>query len=147
MMTPENKAKLEEMLSRHEGRRLDWYLDTLGNATIGIGHLATKHDDTTQSWTDNQVDMQFQADLQAAIMSIQWPYFNGLDEVRQCALIDQCFNMGWGKLSQFHHMFQALQSQDWQGAHDEAVNSAWSRQVGLRSYEIADMLLTGTWKT
>lgn len=140
--------KLRNMIIQHEGRRHQWYKDTLGNWTIGVGHLATKHDDLMKDWTDEQIDQQLSTDMLHALAMVQQhlPWFNTLNYVRQSALIDMCFNMGWGKLAGFHNMLACGEKGNFDGMAKEAINSLWAKQVGLsRSLEIARMLKRGEW--
>lgn len=64
-------------------------------------------------------------------------------DARQLALIDMCYNLGLPKLLGFKKMIAAIQVQDWAKAADEALDSLWARQVGIRAERIAEMLKTG----
>ena len=78
------------------------------------------------------------AELAAAFI-----WFDDLDEVRQLALVDMHFNMGLRSLSRFRHMIAALAAGDYGTAADEAMDSAWFRQVGSRAVEVVAMIRNG----
>jgi lysozyme len=159
MISNGNYDRLIEMIKQDEGCRLDsagnfmWYDDGLGNLTGGYGHEATKHDDTSHPMTPIEADLTCRndVDIAAKMLLSALPFFQNLDDIRQSALINMCFNMGWSRLSGFHKMLAAISVGNWQAAHDEALNSDWAKDfpIGVgteRSNEIADMLLTGKWK-
>ena len=134
-MTP-----LELMIARHEGLELKPYKDLVGLITIGYGRCLDRKGITKEEayyLLKNDIK-ECQAQLESNL-----PWFNQLDDWRQFALIDMCFNLGISGLFKFHNMLTALEMKDWSRAHNEALNSAWARQVGSRAVEIANILLTG----
>ena len=73
-------------------------------------------------------------------------FYCGLDEVRQCAIINMAFNLGVSGLLKFKKMISALENKDWRQARIEMINSRWSTQVGRRSEELAEQMLSGRWR-
>lgn len=146
MIEPKDLPKLESMLEIDEGSSLQWYKDTEGFWTNGIGHLATKDDNITEMWTFEQQREVFYKDLAIAMKLLEkkCPWVLDLDSVRHCALVNMCFNLN-SKLFKFKKMLQAIQDKNWQLAHDEALNSNWAGQVKDRSKRIAHMFKTGSW--
>jgi lysozyme len=72
--------------------------------------------------------------------------FEQFAEARKAALISMRFNLGPMGFRLFRKMIAAINYDDWQGAHDAALDSLWAKkQVGARAHEIAQMLLTGRW--
>ncbi len=55
----------------------------------------------------------------------------------QEALTNMCFNLGINRLLSFKNMLGALQTNNYEKAASEALNSKWARQVGVRSKRIA----------
>lgn len=134
-------GKLSAEIKREEGLRLFPYLDTAGKISIGYGrNLSDKGITAIQAeWLlhDDLIDVLSELDA-------WFPWHRDLNEVRQRALADLCFNMGPKTLSGFHHMIAALQAEDYDLAANEALDSQWAKQVGpTRSTRIADMLRTG----
>ena len=76
-------------------------------------------------------------------LSRHFGFFDDLDEVRQMALVDLHFNMGYNRLSKFKKMLAALTRRDYDTAAIEAIDSAWYRQVGSRAREIVKIIRTG----
>jgi lysozyme len=63
-----------------------------------------------------------------------------LDQVRQEALVNMCFNLGFTRLMKFSKMMAAMAEGKYSLAASEALDSRWAKQVGNRSKDIAHML-------
>lgn len=133
-----------------EGCKLVAYLDTLGNWTIGVGHLLPKPA-PGKSWegftiTQDVADRYFLGDLVNALKRHaqalpEWPKLD--TACRQNAVVELCFNMG-GRWGTFVNTRAAIERQDWQSVHDGLLDSAWASQVGpTRSTRLANYLLKG----
>jgi len=138
-----NPDKLEDMLVRHEGLRLKPYYDSLHNLTIGVGRNLF-----SVGITSAEAFSMLDTDIKIATEELQrhLPWFHALDEVRQAALIDMCFNMGWTRLAKFTNTLAAMADAQWQTAAKEITNSLWFHQVGQRAQELAAMIQTGEWQ-
>lgn len=146
MIDMKDLPKLYAMLKDHEGVRTDWYLDTEGFATIGVGHKATKFDDTTKPWTMDQVIAAFEEDVKRAMNgAARIPVFATLDSVRSCALVDLVFNVGVDGVLKFKKMLSALEKQDWEEAAKQVLDSKYARQTKRRAKNIARIISNGTW--
>lgn len=135
-----NHEKLIDELVRDEGLRLRIYPDTKGIPTIGIGRNLLKGISREEAYhlANNDIE-DASADLDRAI-----PWWSKLDEVRQRALVNLCFNMGIARLLGFHKMLAALQSADFAAAARELLDSTWKIDVGPeRSGRIHEMILNG----
>jgi lysozyme len=136
---------LKNEIQRYEGYRNVVYLDTLGNPTVGIGHL-DRNLVVGSSVTDDQIANFFNQDSANAI-SICTRIFNtwdSIDEFRQRVLVQLAFNLA-SKLAEFHNMLACIQTQDWQGAANELQNSLWFTQVGSRGPETCSALINGVY--
>ena len=134
--------QLRAMLVRHEGTRYVMYRDSLGNPTLGVGHLLTV------PITDAAVNQILNDDIsdtqQQLAHALSW--LNQLDSVRQDVLVDLAFNLGVGGLLGFRHFLAAMQAGDWTTAKAEMLNSKWATQVGSRAQELAAMVLGGEYQ-
>lgn len=133
---------LLQQISRDEGRKYRLYLDSRGIPTAGVGRNLRD-----VAFGDDEIDLMLANDIKrakTALSSFSW--FAGLDEVRQGALINMCFNLGFLGLLHFPHMISALAKGDWQTASNEALASDWAKQVGDRATRLAKQLLTGEWQ-
>ncbi len=131
---------MKDELKRDEGWKLKPYKDGVGKLTIGCGRNL---DDV--GLEDHEVEYLLTNDIANAMQSLDMalPWWNGLSEVRQRALLNMCFNMGLHRLMGFTEMLTALRMGDYQTASNEALNSAWAKQVGSRAQRIAVQIATG----
>jgi lysozyme len=81
------------------------------------------------------------AELERAFPDI----FPQLLPVRQAVLIDMLYNLGLPKLSKFKKMLKALREADYDNAAAEMLDSKWRRDVGRRSFRLAEMMQHGEW--
>ena len=145
---------VEDLLMRHEciggAPNVMPYKDEKGIDTIGIGHNMVSSPlpvDMVPPLKRIQIDQLFQSDLANVMTELKahLPWFESLDEVRQAVLIDMCFNMGWGGLSQFEVTLGLVSINDYAGASIAMINSQWAKEVPNRAKEDAQMMLTGLW--
>jgi lysozyme len=134
-----DRQKLVKQLKVHEGVRLKPYVDSVGKLTIGIGHNLTD-----RGLTIRQVELILDDDIADAVAFAErfLPFYSGLDEVRQRAIVDMVFNLG-SKLLQFKATLAALSAKDWESAANHMLDSLWARQVGTRAETLAEMIRTG----
>ena len=138
---------LIEQLRRDEGVRYTPYPDQFGNQTVGCVHKLVSGDSFIYPLTDPEVNTILNADIadkQDQIAPYAW--FANLDSVRCGAITNMAFNVGTHGLLGFPHMISCLAKQDWQGAHDQMLDSVWATQVGDRATRLAIQILTGEWQ-
>ena len=131
-----------EQLKIDEGVVNEIYLDHLGYATFGVGHLVLESDpehgqDVGTPVSDERVKDCFEKDLDLAISECValygadvWEAFPG--EVQEI-LVNMMFNMGRTRLSKFKNFNSALSAGDWEEAAVEGRDSLWYRQVTNRA--------------
>jgi len=134
---------LVEQLVRDEGLRLKPYRDSVGKLTIGVGRNL---DDV--GVTQAEALALLANDIQNARNHLEQylPWAGGLDEVREAALVNMCFNMGIGGLMNFRKFLAALQAGDYKTAAAEMLDSLWAQQVGPRAQRLALQIETGFWQ-
>jgi len=134
--------KLLDMLKRHEGVRSHVYLCSAGYETIGVGRNISN---TGMGLFDDEVDYLLENDIARVIkeLSLEYPWFTDLDDVRKDAMIDISFNLGATRLRGFKNALSAMESADYTLAAKEFLDSKWSRDVKGRSHELASMIETG----
>lgn len=139
-MTTYDSAKLRADLIRDEGRRSHPYRCTAGKLTIGIGHNL---DDAGISAA--AIDLLYAEDEAACVADLDraLPWWRGLSEARQRALLNMRFNLGLSRMLGFKQMLAALQQGDYQAAAAQALDSAWAKQVGDRARRIAALIRDG----
>jgi lysozyme len=129
--------RLESQLMLHEGLRLLPYRCTSGDLTIGVGRNLERRGITAQEARMLLLNdiAEVRADLNRAV-----PWWTTLNETRQIALMDLCFNLGIGGLLGFKRMLAALKSGDYESAADEVLDSRYARQVGQRATTISQQI-------
>ncbi|MAI05167.1 MAG: hypothetical protein CMA07_05605 [Euryarchaeota archaeon] len=135
-----NREQVQKQLAVDEGIVNEIYLDHLGYATFGIGHLITDKDpeqgyDVGTPVSEERVTEAFQADLDIAIGECKvlfdmWETYPG--EVQEI-LVNMMFNLGRPRLSKFKNFKKAVDAGDWKTAGVEGRDSLWHRQVGNRA--------------
>lgn len=132
------------MLIRHEGENKKGsrhfpYKCTANKTTLGWGRNIQE-----RGISDDEAMLMLHNDIQDSKRELSaFGWFDNLDEVRQMALMDMHFNMGLAKLKGFKKMLAAFTRRDYEAAADEAMDSAWYKQVGGRAKEVVSMIRTG----
>lgn len=146
---------LKRELIRDEGMRLKPYRDSLGNWTIGVGHLLVGNDlahyvdPVTGSVRRTLSEAGCRALLIGDIcdaevcLTFLLPAWRSLDAIRQRALLNLSFNLG-RRLARFVDFLHAVEREDWPKAAAELRDSRWWGQVKSRGPRIAHMIETGT---
>lgn len=134
-----DRQVLVDELVRDEGIRLVVYLDPIGIPTIGVGrNLRDRGISRAEAF------MLLDHDLDECITDLAgFPWFVGLDSVRQRAIVNMRFNLGPARFRGFRRMLTALAAGDYVTASHEMLASDWATQVGRRADRLARMMLTG----
>jgi len=137
--------RLVKMLKLHEGVRNHVYVCTAGYETIGVGRNISE---SGLGLTDEEINILLMNDIERVKkeLSSSFSWFVDLDEVRQNAIIDMCFNLGLSRLNQFVKALDGMASKDYDKAADEFMDSRWSQQVGQRAVTITEMIRTGEYQ-
>jgi len=137
--------RLVKMLKLHEGVRNHVYVCTAGYETIGVGRNIS---DSGLGLTDEEINILLMNDIERVKkeLSNSFSWFVDLDEVRQNAIIDMCFNLGLSRLNQFVKALDGMASKDYDKAADEFMDSRWSQQVGQRAVTVTEMIRTGEYQ-
>lgn len=130
------------LIKLHEGKRLKPYRCTAGKLTIGYGRNL---EDVGIS--DREAHILLVNDVKLCVNNLKGnlKFWNDLSEVRQAVLIDMCYNLGWGGLSQFKHFLAALEAKDFNMAAVEMLDSKWAKQVGARANRLQYMMIDNKW--
>ena len=139
--------KLREEIKYDEGSVNKIYLDHLGLATFGIGHLVTEWDEE-YGWevgtpvSEDRCNEVFDSDIQVVLSDCEhlYPDFDELPEDVQRIIANMMFNMGRPRLSKFKGMKAGVDARDWQKAANEMVDSRWYRQVTNRAERLVERM-------
>ena len=142
----------KEQIKRHEGEVLNIYEDSLGYKTLGVGHLC-KPQDPEYDWavgtsvSQEVVDMYYKDDFVTHLAEAIHIFgseegFYNLPEDIQHVLVNMCFNLGGKRLSKFKNMIKACREHNWKEMAVQMEDSKWYGQVGRRSKELQDVVLS-----
>ena len=139
--------KLREEIEYDEGSVNEIYLDHLGLATFGVGHLVRKEDPEYGWEVGTPVDADrcveaFNTDNETVLSDCKLLYsdFEDLPEEAQRIIANMMFNMGRPRLSKFKGMKRGVDARDWNAAADEMVDSRWYRQVTNRADRLVERM-------
>ena len=142
-MSYDEDALIRELI-RDEGKELTPYPDSLGNLTVGIGHLL-KNDEKRERITEAQCREYLLGDIVDAENKLNgiMPGWRALSDVRQRAMVNLAFNLGW-KLKKFVNFLAAMEREDYADAGRHLRASKWAKQVKSRVPRIIHMIVTDT---
>ena len=133
-----NMDRLLESVKKHEGYRNKVYLDTLGERTVGVGHLCVE-----EFWEDDkEYEEKFlmdilEADLQNAIKGAKDLMAQhgcmDIDEIAEEIIIEMIFQLGKTGVSKFKNMWKALSGLQYSVAASEMLDSRWAKQTPNRA--------------
>lgn len=135
-----NRNKLRQEIYDDEGMVLIPYTDTLGNQTIGVGHLIGPNEKFTII-TEAAALHLFDLDLDKAILrAIQiYPGMSSWPSEVQDIIMNMSFQLGY-KLRNFVKMNECLNRHDWAGAAEHGLDSRWAKQTPNRANRLMDRL-------
>jgi lysozyme len=136
-------AALQNELIRDEGLKLSAYQDSLGYWTIGVGRLIDARKGGKISEREARILLGNDIVSRASELDAALPWWKGLSDGRQRAILNMAFNLGVPGLLGFRGMLAAMQAGDWEAASREALNSKWATQVGQRANRVAVLILEG----
>ena len=142
-----NKDKLREEIAEDEGCKYEIYLDHLGIASTGVGHMITEVDEEYGKPVGTVVEQErvrqlFALDIAVTLdeCKVLYPDFDELPEECQHIIANMMFNMGRPRLSKFKMMKAAVDARDFNAAADQMVDSKWYTQVPNRARRLVDRM-------
>ena len=147
----------EKRLEFHEGCVLKPYYCPTGHLTIGVGHNTESREwtpdekkaigDWKKGITKNAAMMILRNDINICLEKLKtlgfWYY---LDQERQYALLDMCFQNGFDGLLNFKKMLEAIRVKDYKKASEECLDSLYAKQCPKRAQRIANLIRTARWE-
>lgn len=134
---------LKSRIKKHEGFLSKVYLDSLGKATIGYGHLLTEEDDFVEGviYDKDILESLFEKDFNNAVKGAE-ELLKGYEIalIAKEVIIEMVFQLGKTGVSKFKNMFAALKEHEYSRAAAEMLNSVWYRQTPSRCEELANIM-------
>ena len=116
--------ELVEQLKKHEGVRSHVYDCPAGYQTIGVGRNIDP--DGGLGLSDDEIEYLLENDIRRCERELgRFSWFDDLDVVRQDALINMCFNLGFSRLLKFTKMLAAVAEGKYKLAAAEALDRDW----------------------
>lgn len=108
-----------------------------GNPTIGIGRLLCAPGGISQA----EAVFLFGTDWQKAEAGAKTlSGYSTVNAVRQGVLTEMVFQLGINGVRKFSKMLDAIARNDFDGAADEMLDSAWAKQTPERAQRLADLM-------
>lgn len=139
----EQRIEREEIaqIFNDEGLRLCQYKDSLGNATIGVGHLVLERDNLPNCITTHKAISLLQEDYRYAKANVEKRYPWAEGEVK-LILINMTFQLGENRLAGFTQTLDYLEVGDYPLAAGEVLDSTMWRQSPRRLERHAARILS-----
>jgi len=135
--------EVKNRIKKHEGFRDTVYLDSLGKATIGYGHLLTEDDDFAEGiqYDKSLLENLFDKDFNIAAYNAE-QLLEGIDvcDTAREVIVEMVFQLGIGGVSKFKKMFEALRKKDYNEAAEQMLDSQWRVQTPKRCEELSNLM-------
>lgn len=139
---------LKARIRAHEGVRTSMYLDSLGKATIGIGHLIQPHErekfsegvEISMELVEELFDLDLNRAAAGAEVLIEECVGHDLPEDITEVILEMVFQLGTQGVRNFKKMWKAMRVKDWQKAAAEMKDSRWHSQTTKRCEHLAEIV-------
>lgn len=141
----EQRVEKEEIaqIFNDESLRLCQYKDSIGHATIGVGHLVLESDNLDKCITTHKAIELLVKDYRYAKANVERRYPWAEDEVK-LILINMTFQLGENRLAKFEKTLGYLKNKEYQLAAGEVLDSTMYRQAPRRLERHAARILAIT---
>jgi len=138
------KARVQD----HEGLRTSMYLDSLGKATVGIGHLVQAHErerfaegvEIPMSEIIEIFEMDLNRAAAGADLLISECIGHDLPQHVGEVILEMVFQLGTQGVRNFKKMWKAMRVKDWKTAAAEMKDSRWHKQTPKRCESLAEIV-------
>ena len=137
---------LIKMLKRHEGVKPHAYRCSENFVTVAGGRNIDETGGLGLSV--DEIEFLLANDIRRCRAELveNFDWFEGLDSIRQDALIDFNFNVGLTTFMKFKKFIAAIKKGNWDAAATELLSSKYAKQVGARADELAAMIKSGEYQ-
>ena len=135
---------LKKRIREHEGFIAKPYLDSLGKATIGYGHLITEEDNFEEGkeYSKDELLKLFDKDFAKAEMGADQlvGHIQELHIEAKNIVTEMVFQLGTQGVRNFKNMIAALEARDYQKASMEMLDSRWHAQTTNRCENLSKIM-------
>ena len=128
---------LLEQIKSHEGFKSTVYQCTEGYDTIGYG-FAIKDLELTEEIAEDILIGKLSKLRLRLCKTFDW--FLDTPEVVQEVIMNMCYQMGLSGFSKFKKTIYYLETEQYEEAADEMLDSLWHKQTPARSQELSDTI-------
>ena len=124
------------------------YLDSLGKATIGIGHLIKPHEKERfpegKKISREEIDELFDLDINRAAagadLLIEEKVGHDLPTHIEHVIVEMVFQLGTQGVRNFSKMWKNMRVKKWKEAAEEMKDSRWHKQTTNRCEHLAEIV-------
>jgi lysozyme len=135
---------LKKRIRDHEGFIAKPYLDSLGKATIGYGHLITDEDEfeNGKEYSKDDLLKLFEKDFAKAEMGADQlvGHIQELHIEAKNVITEMVFQLGTQGVRNFKNMIAALEARDYPRASREMLDSRWHAQTTNRCESLSKIM-------
>ena len=134
---PKELKNILEDIKKHEGFRSKVYKCTEGYDTIGYG-FAIKDLEIDESVADLILMKKLHTLLERIL--IAFPWFKDVDDIAKGVIINMCYQLGIRGFSKFKKTIYLLETEQYEDASIEMLDSLWAKQTPNRAKELSETL-------
>ena len=134
-MIPKELQDIVEDIKKHEGFRSKVYECTEGYDTIGYG-FAIKDLTIDEDVATLILMKKLHTLLQRIIVAFPW--FKDVDETAKKVVINMCYQLGIRGFSKFKKTIYYLETEQYEEASIEMLDSLWAKQTPNRAKELSE---------
>tara|TARA_R100000808_G_scaffold8974_1_gene25025 strand:+ start:542 stop:967 length:426 start_codon:yes stop_codon:yes gene_type:complete len=134
-MIPKELQDIVEDIKKHEGFRPKVYECTEGYDTIGYG-FAIKDLTIDEDVATLILMKKLHTLLQRIIVAFPW--FKDVDETAKKVVINMCYQLGIRGFSKFKKTIYYLETEQYEEASIEMLDSLWAKQTPNRAKELSE---------
>ena len=142
MQEKEKMNEVKESIKIHEGYRNKVYLCSEGKRTVGYGHLCVEdHWEDDKEYEKSYLDEIFDKDFENALYNSRTLIGNrNINHIAQGVICEMVFQLGIGNVSKFKKMWEALDSENYEEAANQMLDSRWHKQTPKRCESLASKM-------
>ena len=134
-MIPKELQEIVEDIKKHEGFRSKVYECTEGYDTIGYG-FAIK--DLTMDEDVATLILMKKLHTLLQRITVAFPWFKDVDETAKKVVINMCYQLGIRGFSKFKKTIYYLETEQYEEASIEMLDSLWAKQTPNRAKELSE---------
>ena len=138
-MIPKELQEIVDNIKRHEGFEPKVYQCTEGYDTIGYG-FTIKDLEIDKDVADLILMKKLHTLLQR--ITIAFPWFENIDNIAKSVVVNMCYQLGLRGFSQFKKTIYYLETEQYEEASLEMLDSLWAKQTPNRAKELSELIST-----